>query len=170
MKSSDPRINTQGLNLTSENTFISDVGSDFVQNIQQFIPGLDAEKKTVIITDEYFFPTPSKGGDSTYYQNLTNLLFTIKCAKIVYTNRPCNPTAYHQVQSSLASNGIGLDNIITTTPIHDRFWICPESNKGFTTGTSPNGMDRKLCNINWLPTADVNRLIAIYKTENVYTE
>lgn len=170
MKANDPRINTQELNLTSDNTFIATPGSDFELNIQPFLSGLDAEKKTVVISDEYFFPTPSKGGDATYYQKLIKLLLSLKCQRIVYTNHPGYPTAYQQVQVALAANGIVLDNIVTTTPIHDRYWICPESRKGFTTGTSPNGMAGKLSQINWIPVEDVDKLTTIYKTENVYTE
>ena len=170
MKANDPRINTQELNLTSENTFIATPGSDFALNIQPFLSGLDAEKKTVIISDEYFFPIPSKGGDSTYYQKLTDLLRSLKCLKIVYTNHPSHPTAFQQVKVALAADRSVVDNIVTTTSIHDRYWICPESRKGFTTGTSPNGMAGKLSHINWIPAEDVDKLTAIYRAENVYTE
>ncbi len=167
MKSNDPAIQHQHLNLTNENTFIVNVGSDFRTVISAHIPLLQATGKTVIITDPYLFPT---NGDDAYFQELTQLLKDLQCTRIIYVNRPKKPDKFSQMVTDLSAAGIVLDNICTTTSIHDRYWICLESQKGFITGTSPNGMSGKLSHINELPADDVKTLIDLYKAESVITD
>lgn len=167
MKSNDPGIQTQQLNLSSENTFIVDVGSDFRTVIKSHIPLLQATGKTVIIADQYLFPN---SGDDAYFADLTKLLKDLQCKRIVYVNRPLKAAKFSQMITDLNANGIVLENICTVTSIHDRYWICPESRKGFITGTSPNGMSGKLSHITELPTEDVEKLINLYRAENVLSD
>lgn len=167
MKSNDPGIRTQHLNLTGENTFIVDVGSDFRTVIKSHIPLLQANGKTVIIADQYLFPN---NGDDAYFQELTKLLKDLQCKRIIYVNHPLKTARFTQMITDLSADGIVLENICTTTSIHDRYWICLESQKGFITGTSPNGMNGKLSHITELPTEDVEKLINLYKAENVLTD
>lgn len=164
MKSNDPGIQTQHLNLSNENTFIIDIGSDFRTVIKSHIPLLQANGMTVIIADQYLFP---KRGDDAYFQELTNLLKDLQCKRIIYVNHPLDTAKFNQVVIDLGTDGIVMENICTTTPIHDRYWICFETKKGFITGTSPNGMGGKLSHITELPTEDVERLINLYKAEKI---
>ena len=167
MKANDPRITSQNLDLTSTNTFISNIGSDFIQNMTPFITDLDAQNKTVIITDPYLFPSPRPGGDALYYQKLEQLLRKLNCNQIIYTAPPKSLTDFSRIKATLAANGIQLDNRTITIPIHDRYWICLENQKGFFTGTSPNGMMNKLCQINSLSSDDITDLLAKFSAENI---
>ena len=167
MKANDPRITSQNLDLTSTNTFISNTGSDFLQNMSSFVTGLDAQNKTVIITDPYLFPSPQYGGNTLYYQKLEQLLRMLNCNQIIYTAHPKHPTGFTCIKTALAANSIQLDNKTITIPIHDRYWICPENQKGFFTGTSPNGMKNKLCQISLLSSDDITDLLTTFRSENI---
>lgn len=167
MKANDPRITTQHLELTSDNTFIANAGSDFFQNMQPFITGLDAQNKTVIITDPFLFPLPQKGGKSLYYQKLEQLLCMLKCNCLIYTAQPQNAAGFTRTKAALAANGIQLDNRLFSIPIHDRYWICLENQKGFFTGTSPNGMIYKLSQIGLISPVDVSDLLAKFRLEQI---
>ena len=167
MKANDPRITSQNLDLTSTNTFISDTGSDFLQNMSSFVTGLDAQNKTVIITDPYLFPMPQVGGNALYYQKLEQLLLMLNCNRIIYTAQPKCPAEFTCIKAALAANGIQLDNKTITIPIHDRYWICLENQNGFFTGTSPNGMSNKLCQISLLSSDDISVLLSKFRAENL---
>lgn len=164
MRSTDKSVKIQTAPLSSQNTYVCENEASFSSVIEPFLPVLDAEKKTVIITDPFLFPT---SGDDAYYQELTELLKKLKCTKIIYATNKTTVNRFENLATALQESQITLCKITVTSKIHDRFWICPETKKGFFTGTSPNGFADSLSLINQIPEVDVIGIMNSLKSKGV---
>lgn len=126
----------------------SDVYSDFEEQFRR----IDCDSKTLIITDPYLFKV-----DGATQNMLINILNKSKASNIIFYyvaegNRI-------DIESTLKANGINVTSI-KTSDFHDRLWLCKETNKGFISGTSFNGIGNKISVIVPLPYNDVTTLLA----------
>lgn len=135
---------------SNENPFIGGQGTT-ISDITRELQNLDAEGKTVVITDPYLFPRNHK---PQYRSELVGLLCGIKAAKYRYCSpRLDNHQLFHDVCNDLSAQGIVLERTNACIDSHDRFWYCPDNEKCMSVGTSPNGVGTKMFEIHTL-TAD----------------
>ena len=142
---------------TNENPFIGGQGTT-IADITRELQKLDAENKTVVITDPYLFP---RNHGQQYQSELVGLLGGIKASKYRY----CSPRLddlqlFNDVCNDLSVQGIVLERTNACIDSHDRFWYCPENEKCMSVGTSPNGVGTKLFEIHMLAaddTAEIKR-------------
>lgn len=103
----------------------------------------------LIIIDPYIFP---KKYDSQYEFLLKNILKNskFKTLKIITSKSKFNKSLYKKVNNALNKK----IQIKFSDEFHDRFWIA-NGNKGFLTGSSLNGVGRRISSINFLEDCDV---------------
>lgn len=128
------------------------------EKIGDYVNGLEVGNRTLYITDPYLFP--EKCNDS--YQKLLSRVLTKSGAKDIIAYSPCiyNTTLFNTLVSSLKSKDISLKHKMNKQ-FHDRFWICPESKKGFVIGTSLNGISKKVAYINNLEDEDIDEILKL---------
>lgn len=165
MKSTDKNIEEVKITLEADNTLIADIGSDMLQLMNQELNWLDAAGKTVVITDPYLY---NSRGDRTYIAKVIDIITAIKASSIIYvTSKAVQDSGMeNQVIASLSAQGCKYENK-PSPEFHDRYWICVESKKAITTGTSLNGIGNKISAINRVSTEDTTELINILRTQNV---
>lgn len=90
---------------------------------------LDAEGKTVVITDSYLFESC---GDAGYKDEIQDVLLSLKAKKIIYTSyRGAGKKAVREpVIAALRAQGCDVE--YKAAQIHDRYWFCLESNQAIS--------------------------------------
>lgn len=144
-----------GLLYLPEEIVIPKDATDFEAVLYAYIDNLNSENKTVVITDSYFY-----GSDDKEYISLLEHLISRTKAKEIKSLMPENQlkkSTYKTIQRDLGDN-------ITFTSIpyphcHERFWLCPESRKGFIMGTSLSGVSKQIFRVDMLHEDEVDILI-----------
>ena len=116
-----------------------------------------AEEKELIITDPYLFKeSKNKKEDDEYCNILAKIIMKAKAKSIrVITNyRNYNNDIHKKIENKLTQD----IKIIWNDDFHDRFWIA-DRKKGFYTGTSINGLGKRITLINLLSKDEVKIII-----------
>jgi hypothetical protein len=133
--------------------------------LRDFLRKIGVDNRLVIV-DPYFL-APAK--DMSYTQVVENVLSeaanTLKELHLV-TNKKVDANVYSDIQSRLLGLNSNLHIINKTSDsFHDRFWINPDSGKGFLTGTSLNGLGKRYAVIDHLADADVQSILSALVAE-----
>lgn len=165
MKSTDKKIEEIKMGFNDDNTLIADIGSDMLGLMKNALDELGAEGKTVVITDPYLYSTHN---DQTYIANIIDILTGLKASKIIYVTSGKIQDSVMENQVISALNAQGCEYEKKTAPkIHDRYWLCVENKKAVETGTSLNGIGKKISRIDNVSEGDVASLINILHTQMV---
>ena len=109
------------------------------------------------MTDPYLFPyirNPSE--EQTYKTELVNLLVSLHAKKVIFCSKEKkNTVMFQSIETELQNKGIILGFDQRLEECHDRFWYCPETQKGVMFGTSLNGIGKKICRIDELSDLEV---------------
>ena len=119
-----------------------------------FFSKIEAEEKELIITDPYLFKeSKNKKEDDEYCNILAKIIMKAKAKSIrVITN-------YRNYNNDIHKKKLTQDiKIIWNDDFHDRFWIA-DRKKGFYTGTSINGLGKRITLINLLSKDEVKIII-----------
>lgn len=122
------------------------------KKFSQYLLEIDSEGNELIIVDPYFFSSE----ESDYCDLLVSILNQSKARKIIVV------TDKHNCKQASVNKIFNKMNIVLEVKysncFHDRFWIANRK-KGFYTGTSFNGIGKKISLINTLPQEDVKDII-----------
>ena len=122
-----------------------------------FFSKIEAEEKELTITDPYLFKeSKNKKEDDEYCNILAKIIMKAKAKSIrVITNyRNYNNDIHKKIENKLTQD----IKIIWNDDFHDRFWIA-DRKKGFYTGTSINGLGKRITLINLLSKDEVKIII-----------
>ena len=122
-----------------------------------FFSKIEAEEKELIITYPYLFKeSKNKKEDDEYCNILAKIIMKAKAKSIrVITNyRNYNNDIHKKIENKLTQD----IKIIWNDDFHDRFWIA-DRKKGFYTGTSINGLGKRITLINLLSKDEVKIII-----------
>ena len=120
----------------------------------EFFSEIFSVGKELIIIDPYLF----KDDSDEYCDLLADLLNKAAAHSIiVITNQKNYKQSSYNKTSGKVNNTI---EIKYSNDFHDRFWIS-DRKKGFSTGTSLNGIGNKISSINLLPENDVTEIIKL---------
>lgn len=130
--------------------------NDILAIYRDFFNRIKTMNSELVIMDPYLFP--ENCSDTTEYIDfLKNILYSAKAEKYIIITRPVNPNNICKVAiESEFSNLI----IHETNEYHDRIWISDRKN-GFFTGTSINGIGKKLALINSIRSEDVEFIVEL---------
>ena len=121
-----------------------------------FFSKIEAEEKELIITDPYLFKESKNKKEDDEYCNILAKIMKAKAKSIrVITNyRNYNNDIHKKIENKLTQD----IKIIWNDDFHDRFWIA-DRKKGFYTGTSINGLGKRITLINLLSKDEVKIII-----------
>jgi hypothetical protein len=124
---------------------------------------LDAEGKTVIITDSYLFES---FGDPDYKDEILDVLLSLKAKKIIYTSYAGKgeKAVRDPVIAALLAQGCTVE--YKTAKIHDRYWFCLETNKAIAMN-SYNGIGKRTSSIFTLDEQDKKDLRADFIAQGI---
>ena len=121
----------------------------------------------MFITDPYLF----HGVDTSYEENLKDLLANLNAAKIIYCANPpskyFDPQLFQNVATHLKGKGCVLTHNNALGDCHDRFWYCPETQKAVVFGTSLNGLCKSICRVDELKPDEVTVLAAELQSRGI---
>lgn len=156
MKADSPNLKKFSQDFNAQNTFISGSTDALLTVAPTELAKLDAENKTILVTDPYLFPPSPYAG---YKDDLLKILRSTKAKAIVFcAKRKKNDALFQELYNALDSDGIPLTFDTRLEDCHDRFWYCPETEKCVIFGTSMNGIGRKICRIDMLRDDEVVEL------------
>ncbi len=125
---------------------------DKKMSLYSFIDGIETQNRTLIVTDPYLY----KSKEKAYISLVIDLFQRSKASKICsYMPPKCRNTTYTMIQQGCSQIDFSFINYCNC---HDRFWICPESKRGFYIGTSLNGIGTKIHRIDYLRNDEVELL------------
>lgn len=128
------------------------------KKFSQYLLEIDSEGNELIIVDPYFFSSE----ENDYCDLLASILNQSKARKIIVVTDKHN---CKQVSNNKISNKMNkVLEVKYSNCFHDRFWIANRK-KGFYTGTSFNGIGKKISLINMLPQDDVKDIIDELSTQ-----
>lgn len=143
MELNNENVQSFPIDFTDENTFITKSG-DTPESVIDRFPDIDSKGKTVVITDPYLFQQQ----DDDYKKLLIKALKRLNATKIIYCNQQHpNRILFTEIRSSLCNCSLDYKKL---ERCHDRFWYCVETRRGFSTGTSLNGIGKKICSVDML--------------------
>ena len=121
----------------------------FVENITK-IGGVDGE---LLIIDPYLF---SKSHDAEYVSTLSEILNRVRCTNITVVTDFSNfdEEVCQEVQQAINRE----IKMLYSSDFHDRYWIANRT-KGFLSGTSFNGIGRRISSILMLEQDDVDFIV-----------
>lgn len=155
MKTTDKNITPYNMTFNTEYPFICGTTETMKDVAKGELSKLDAEGKIVLITDPYLF----NDSDTDYIADLKDILLSLKATKIRFiANSVKNNTTFQEVQQDLQTNGCVMSFESIASPIHDRFWLCSETDKCVIFGTSLNGLCKRICRIDTLKTEEIAEL------------
>lgn len=130
--------------------------NDILAIYRDYFNRINTMNNELIIMDPYLFPEICND-DTEYIDFLKNILYSAEAEKYIIITRTVNPNNRCKVAiESEFSNLI----IHETNEYHDRIWIS-DRKKGFFTGTSINGIGKKLALINFIKSEDVEFIVEI---------
>lgn len=157
MKTTDIGFENFPAEFCAQNTFIIGSNATLLTIASTQLAKLNADGKTVLVTDPYLFQNDSNGG--TYQSDLITLLSGLKASKIIYcAHQKSSAAFFQQVHTALQAKGTVLDFDNRLVGCHDRFWYCPETEKCVVFGTSLNGIGKKIGRIDMLTADEVKEL------------
>lgn len=123
-----------------------------VRMFSTYFAKISSEGKELIIVDPYFF----KDESNEYCDMLASVINNANAQSIIVVTEQKNykESSYNKI-SDKVSNAI---EIKYSSDFHDRFWIS-DRKKGFYTGTSFNGIGKRISLINLLSENDVMEII-----------
>lgn len=133
------------MTFTGENTLVvrSGKNEDWRQILKEEMKQLEADGKTVVITDSYIFQPDDS---TTYKEDLVDVLRTLNAKEIIFTSYvgfgPKKIRNY--VKTELEKTGIIVK--MKEADIHDRYWVCKE-NGIVVSSNSPNGIGKRTSSI-----------------------
>lgn len=153
--------NAEGLDILEEEVATPKNILEVEDKVNEYIKKLDSENNTLIITDKYILR-----GNWQYICMLERFLRKSHARKVVFA-MPDVTDAEITETNSLHKLKEDLPNITITKRVlnncHDRFWVCKESHKGFSTGTSLNGMEGKTFMIKELDDDEIDCVLNLVK-------
>lgn len=156
MKTNSPVLKKFSEEFFAQNTFISGSTDTLLTVAPVELAKLDAESKTILVTDPYLFPPRPYAG---YKDDLVTILRSTKAKAIVFcAQEKKNDTLFQEVHDELQNHSIALTFDTSLEECHDRFWYCPETEKCVIFGTSMNGIGQKICRIDMLRDDEVVEL------------
>lgn len=122
------------------------------KKFSQYLREIDSEGNELIIVDPYFF----SGEENDYCDLLASILKQSKAKKIIVVTdkHNCKEASFNKIFNKMNK----VLEVKYNNSFHDRFWIT-DRKKGFYTGTSFNGIGKKISLINTIPLNDVNDII-----------
>ena len=123
-----------------------------VKKFATYFEKISSEGKELIIVDPYLFNDES----DDYCNMLTSIINNSKAQSVIVVTeqKNCRQSSYDKISMNLNATVILEDN----SNFHDRFWIS-DRKKGFYTGTSLNGVGKRISLINLLSSKDVAEII-----------
>lgn len=127
---------------------------------------LDAEGKTVVITDSYLFDS---FGDPNYKNEILDVLQSLKAKKVIYTSYvgKGEKAVREPVITALQAQGCTVE--YKAAQIHDRYWFCLETNKAIAMN-SYNGIGKRTSSIFILNEQDKKDLKADFIAQGVISD
>lgn len=123
------------------------------QKISVYIDKIETKDKKVLIIDPYLL---AKNSTDEYKELIKYLFESLQFSKL---NIVVDKSKYDSdLFNELVSNISGDVKLYFTNTIHDRYWIS-ESGKGFTTGSSLNGIGKKVCRIDLMTNEEVSDIM-----------
>ena len=126
------------------------------KKFSQYLLEIDSEGNELIIVDPYFFSSE----ESDYCDLLASILNQSKARKIIVVTdkHNCKQASANKISNKISNKMNKVLEVKYSNCFHDRFWIANRK-KGFYTGTSFNGIGKKISLINTLPQDDVKDII-----------
>ncbi len=125
-----------------------------VNRFSEYLTKIGSKDNELIIVDPYIFNTV----ENDYCNILASVLNSSKAATIIIVTA-LGQKHYTQASANKVSGQVGITmQIKHTNDFHDRFWIANRK-KGFYTGTSFNGVGKRISLINMLSDNDVTEII-----------
>jgi len=130
------------------------------KKFSQYLLEIDSEGNELIIVDPYFFSSE----ESDYCDLLASILNQSKAGKIIVVTdkHNCKQASVNKISNKMNK----VLEVKYSNCFHDRFWIANRK-KGFYTGTSFNGIGKKISLINTLPQDDVKDIIDELSTQSL---
>lgn len=123
-----------------------------VVKFSMYFEKISSEDKELIIIDPYFF----KDDRDEYCNILTSVIKNSKAQSVIIVTEQKN---YKQLSYDKIFGNFNVPVTVEyNRDFHDRFWIA-DRKKGFYTGTSFNGIGKRISLINLLSTNDVTEII-----------
>jgi hypothetical protein len=165
VKADNPNIEEFSIKYDGSNNFICGTTDDRKTVAIQKLQYLKAERHKVLVTDSYLF---ASNGDITYEQELLEILKSLKASEIVFCVKQIkNESLFNSIKINLMAEGCQLNHDTSLVDCHDRFWLCLETEKAVTFGTSLNGLCKRICRIDTLTEGEVNELKKEFRSRGV---
>ncbi len=151
--------------LITEAVLPENMNRDDILNIYTYyLRVINSENSELIIIDPYIF---SEGGNynSEYISLLKDILHNAKAKHYIIITKSISTDNVYKNSIETEFNNI---EIYQTNLFHDRMWIS-NRNKGFSVGTSLNGIGKKVALINSMDSNDVKDIINIILEANLFT-
>lgn len=126
----------------------------------EYLSEIGSENSEIIIIDPYIFSS----NDEDYYNLISRILNNSNASNItvITDDRNFNQKCFNRV----ASNSDLQLSLKYSRNYHDRFWIVNRS-KGFCSGTSLNGVGKRISRINYLDDDEVEDIIGELEKESL---
>lgn len=148
---------TDGKLILTEEVLGIEALSNLEKRIYTYVDQLNAAGKRLILTDPFLFIS----SDANYINTLTGILVRTKAVEFIcYMPQSQFNRNYRKISKNLKYARFVFKKYDNC---HDRFWLCPDTNKGFYLGTSLNGVGKKLCKIDMLKEDEVLYLLSELK-------
>lgn len=138
-----------------------------IEILHKYLDKISIDQELIII-DPYFF---ARNTDTTYPNTIFDVLskfLPVINTLIIITNNRVDNLIKTSIQNLLQNAKPSISIIHKTTDnFHDRFWISNNREKGIVTGTSLNGLGRKIALIDRLNITDVRDIIASLDLEGL---
>lgn len=142
-----------GLLVLNEEIVMPNTSTDLEALLYTYIEQLDSKGNTVIITDPFLFAS----SEADYIVLIRNILERTK-AKTIKLLMPANQnnSTYKLIITAFKYTSFVFK---VYNDCHDRFWLCPETEKGLMMGASLNGIGKKISRLHMLEQEEVNVLL-----------
>lgn len=163
MDSTNKNTTAFPMSFTGDNTLIAKKGADMKTLVMEALKKLEADGKTVVITDSYIFES---NGDTTYKQTVCDILLALNAKKIIFASYrgKGEKAVRNHVQQVLNEKGCTIE--FKKDDIHDRYWICLENGNTLLMN-SLDGIGKRTSSILQITSDDVKDLISELKTQGV---
>lgn len=123
------------------------------QLFKKFFRPICADVCPVTIIDPYFFKSPP------FIYDVIEENIKSQKLRIIYNSQYNENSQVNDFIANIKSKGFTVD-IVDSHISHDRYWFTRVS--GFTTGTSPNGIGKKISTFSMLSQKDLHAIISIF--------
>jgi hypothetical protein len=135
--------------------------------LKKYLTKMQVDKELIII-DPYFFPSHADAGYPDMIAEILKESLAIIDDLIFVTSNKVNTTLKTQIESKLKSHKSSLNiRHAISANYHDRYWITNKREKGLLTGTSLNGLGKRLSLVDRLNTSDVREIVNSLQLEGI---